>query len=57
MPHSSSSSHDTTASSTTENTSSRPLVTNMSRPVCTSSASESMSEVMRDTTMPAFSRS
>ena len=32
-------------------------MTNMRRPICTSSGSASMSEVMRDTITPAFSRS
>ena len=55
--HSSRSSHDTSASTTTETTSSRPLLTNISRPICTSSCSESTSLVIRDTMIPAFSRS
>ena len=54
---SSSSFHDTTASTTTDTARSRPLLTNMSSPICTSSCSESTSLVMRDTITPAFSRS
>ena len=46
----SSSCHDTSASTTSENTSSRRVhQRTCSRPICTSSASESTSEVMRDT--------
>ena len=55
--HSRSSFHDTTASTNTDTTSRIPLLTNMSRPICTSSCSESTSLVMRDTITPAFSRS
>ena len=48
---------ETTARTMNEKTSSRVLVTNMSRPNWTSSCSDSTSEVIRDTTTPAFSRS
>ena len=42
---------------TTDANSSRLFDTNISRPIWTSSCSESMSDVIRDTTTPAFSRS
>ena len=55
--HSSSSFQETTASTTTDTPRSRPLLTNMSSPICTSSCSESTSLVIRETITPAFSRS
>ncbi len=48
---------DTKANTTIDTTRIRALTTNMSRPIWTSSARLSMSEVMRDTSTPAFSRS
>ena len=47
----------TAVSTITESTISSALDRNWRRPIWTSSCSESMSEVMRDTITPAFSRS
>ena len=55
--HSRRSFHDTIASTMTDTTRRSPLLTNMSSPICTSSCSESTSLVIRDTMIPAFSRS
>ncbi len=55
--HTSSSCHDTMASTITDSTSSSPFMRNMTRPICTSSANESTSEVIREISTPAFSRS
>jgi hypothetical protein len=56
-PHTSISCHDTEVSTTSEITSSRAFDTNIVRPICTSSDSESTSEVIRDTSTPALDRS
>ena len=55
-PHTSMSCHDTLVSTASEMTS-RAFDTNIVRPICTSSDSESTSEVMRDTSTPALDRS
>ena len=55
--HTSSSCHETMASTISDNTSSSTLHDEHDRPICTSSCSESTSEVMRETSTPAFSRS
>jgi hypothetical protein len=48
---------DTAASTTTDTTRRSPLLTNISRPIWTSSWRESTSLVIRETMIPAFSRS
>jgi hypothetical protein len=48
---------DTVASTPIDTTSSRAFDTNMARPIWMSSASESTSDVMRDTSTPALDRS
>ena len=55
--HTSISCHDTLVSTMTDTTSSSALDTNMARPSWMSSARESTSEVMRDTSTPALERS
>ena len=55
--HTSMSCHDTLVSTASETTSSSAFDTNIVRPICTSSDSESTSEVMRDTSTPALDRS
>ena len=55
--HTSANFHDITTRRVSESTSNRPFDRNCSKPNCTSSAIESMSEVMREMSTPAFSRS
>ena len=57
MKHTSVSFHDITTSNASEIARSNPFEMNWSNPNCTSSAIESTSDVMRETSTPAFSRS